>query len=69
MFDLEQYPHNTLTCNVIDGAQMIIIGGSFPLDDQTCDAAPQYGSHGLDMGLQNPDKTPVSSTPLPQHFT
>jgi hypothetical protein len=53
-------PHNTLTCNVIDGAQMIIIGGTFPLDDTDCDAPAQYGSHGLDMGEQNPDGSPVS---------
>ncbi|KAI8634555.1 hypothetical protein F5Y19DRAFT_116791 [Xylariaceae sp. FL1651] len=48
-----QYPHNTLTCNVIDGAQMMIIGGSFPLDDLSCDAPEQYGSHNLDLGRQN----------------
>lgn len=55
----EQYPHNTLSCNVIDGAQMLIIGGSFPVDNTTCDAPDQYGSHGLDMGEQNPDGSPV----------
>ncbi|KAI0128660.1 hypothetical protein BJ170DRAFT_340465 [Xylariales sp. AK1849] len=54
----EQYPHNTLSCNVIDGSQMIIIGGTFPLDDTTCDAPEQYGSHGLDLGEQNPDGSP-----------
>lgn len=58
----EQYPHNTLSCNVIDGSQMIIIGGSFPLDDQTCDAQPQFGSHNLDMGEQNGDTSPVSTS-------
>lgn len=55
-----QYPHNSLSCNVIDGAQMLIIGGSFPNDDQTCDAPAQFGAHGLDMGEQNADKSPVS---------
>ncbi|KAI0024864.1 hypothetical protein F4780DRAFT_775351 [Xylariomycetidae sp. FL0641] len=50
----DQYPHNTLTCNVIDGAQMIIIGGTFPLDD-SCDVPDQWGSHSLDLGKQNPD--------------
>ncbi|KAH8673695.1 hypothetical protein BX600DRAFT_213271 [Xylariales sp. PMI_506] len=54
----QQYPHNTLTCNVIDRAQMIVIGGTFPLDDTTCDAPDQYGSHGLDLGEQNPDGVP-----------
>ncbi|KAK8089323.1 hypothetical protein PG997_004284 [Apiospora hydei] len=47
-----QYPHNALTCNVIDGAQMLIMGGSFPLDTKTCDARDQFGTHGLDMGEQ-----------------
>ncbi|KAI1857621.1 uncharacterized protein JN550_013133 [Neoarthrinium moseri] len=55
---LEQYPHNTLTCNVIDNAQMLIIGGTFPLDDQTCDSPEQFGTHGLDLGEQNPDESP-----------
>ncbi|KAK0711230.1 hypothetical protein B0H67DRAFT_602045 [Lasiosphaeris hirsuta] len=50
-----QYPHHSLSCNVIDGAQLIIIGGTFPLSDQ-CDVPDQFGSHNLDMGQQNPDK-------------
>ncbi|KAI5928639.1 hypothetical protein F4810DRAFT_717191 [Camillea tinctor] len=49
-----QYPHNTLTCNVIDNAQMIVMGGTFPLDDTTCDVPQQWGSHNLDLGKQNP---------------
>jgi len=53
-----QYPHNMLSCNVIDGAQMLIMGGSYPLDPTTCDAEGQYGTHGLDMGEQNPGKSP-----------
>ncbi|KAK7951687.1 uncharacterized protein PG986_007415 [Apiospora aurea] len=53
-----QYPHNALTCNVIDSAQMLIMGGSFPLDTKTCDARDQFGTHGLDMGEQNPDASP-----------
>lgn len=44
----QQYPHNTLSCNVVDAGQMLIIGGTFPLDDTTCDAAEQFGTHGLD---------------------
>ena len=35
---VQQYPHNMLSCNVIDKGQMLIIGGSFPLDQTTCDA-------------------------------
>ncbi|RAL64513.1 hypothetical protein DID88_001988 [Monilinia fructigena] len=30
-------PHNMLSCNVIDGTQMLIVGGSFPKDQSTCD--------------------------------
>lgn len=56
----EQYPHHSLTCNVIDGSQMIITGGEFPLDQTSCDAPTQFGAHGLDMGEQNPDRSPVS---------
>lgn len=54
----QQYPHNTLTCNVVDQSQMIIIGGVFPLDDTTCDTPEQFGSHNLDMGKQNPSDSP-----------
>ncbi|ETS85723.1 hypothetical protein PFICI_03748 [Pestalotiopsis fici W106-1] len=54
----EQYPHHSLTCNVIDGAQMIITGGEFPLDNTSCDAPTQFGAHGLDMGEQNADRSP-----------
>jgi len=50
-----QYPHHSLSCNVIDNAQMIIIGGSFPLSTD-CDVPDQFGTHNLDMGVQNPDK-------------
>lgn len=46
-------PHHTLTCNVIDGAQMLIIGGTFPLSD-ACDSQSSWGTHNLDMGKQNP---------------
>ncbi|KAK7908278.1 hypothetical protein PG985_015581 [Apiospora marii] len=51
-------PHHSLTCNVIDGAQMLVMGGSFPLNSTICDSEEVYGTHGLDMGEQNPDKTP-----------
>jgi len=44
-----QYPHHSLSCNVIDNAQMLIIGGTFPLSD-TCDAESQWGTHNLDLG-------------------
>ncbi|KAK4456125.1 hypothetical protein QBC34DRAFT_287001, partial [Podospora aff. communis PSN243] len=52
-----QYPHHSFTCNVIDKGQMIIIGGTFPLT-KDCDVPDQFGSHNLDMGLQNTDLSP-----------
>ncbi|KAK8874565.1 cell wall anchored protein [Apiospora arundinis] len=54
----QQKPHHTLSCNVIDGAQMLIMGGYFPLNATYCDTPDQYGTHGLDMGEQNPSKSP-----------
>ncbi|KAK4169492.1 autophagy-related protein 3 [Cladorrhinum sp. PSN259] len=50
-----QYPHNTLTCDVIDNAQMLVLGGTFPLTEE-CDYQKTYGLHSLDMGQQNPSK-------------
>jgi len=47
-------PHGGSTCNVINGAQMLVIGGSFPLTD-ACDAANVWATHNLDLGKQNPD--------------
>ena len=41
-----------MTCNVIDGAQMLIIGGTFPLTAD-CDSPPTWGTHNLDLGKQN----------------
>lgn len=46
-------PHNTLTCNVIDGAQMLVIGGTFPATDQ-CDARDVWGTHNLNLGKNDP---------------
>ncbi|KAM3072453.1 hypothetical protein ACMFMG_009254 [Clarireedia jacksonii] len=50
-------PHNMLSCNVINGAQMIVIGGSFPGQQTNCDANNAWGTHNLDLGQQNPDKS------------
>lgn len=43
-----QYPHHSLTCNVVSGAQMLIIGGTFPLSDD-CDVPQQWGTHNADL--------------------
>ena len=50
-----EYPHHSLSCNVhLDGSQMLIIGGSFPVSDM-CDTPEQWGVHNLDMGRRNSD--------------
>lgn len=46
-------PHNSLSCNVIDNAQMLIIGGTFPGSDM-CDAPDVVGTHNLNLGKNNP---------------
>jgi hypothetical protein len=62
------YPHNSLSCNVIDNAQMLIIGGIFP-NSTMCDAprrchvpychpvtdrdADVWATHNLDLGKNN----------------
>ncbi|CAK7234886.1 hypothetical protein SEUCBS140593_009098 [Sporothrix eucalyptigena] len=43
-----QYPHHSLTCNVVSGAQMLIIGGTFPLSSD-CDVPQQWGTHNADL--------------------
>lgn len=51
-------PHHSLTCNVVDNAQMLILGGTFPVGIN-CDVPNQHGLHGLDMGQQlSPNKDP-----------
>ncbi|OCK82337.1 hypothetical protein K432DRAFT_472509 [Lepidopterella palustris CBS 459.81] len=46
------YPHHSLTCNVVNGAQMIVMGGTFP-NYTACDAPSFYGLHNLNLGKQN----------------
>lgn len=41
-----------MSCNVVNKAQMLIIGGTFPLT-QDCDASPQFGTHNLVLGQQS----------------
>ena len=42
-------PHNSLTCNVVNSGQMLIIGGTFPLSTD-CDSPAVWGTHNLDLG-------------------
>lgn len=50
-----------MTCNVVDRAQMLIIGGTFPLT-QDCDAAPQRGTHNLVLGAAAADNGGASAS-------
>ncbi|KAK7430021.1 hypothetical protein QQZ08_003411 [Neonectria magnoliae] len=51
------FPHHSLSCNVINEAQMIVHGGFFPLTND-CDSEEQWGLHNMDLGRQNKDKSP-----------
>lgn len=41
-------PHHSMSGNVINNSQMIIIGGTFPLSSD-CDIATSWGSHNLNL--------------------
>lgn len=43
-------PHHSLTCNIVNSGQMLIIGGTFPLSDSICDSPSTWGTHNLDLG-------------------
>ncbi|KAI5456047.1 hypothetical protein BGZ63DRAFT_518557 [Mariannaea sp. PMI_226] len=51
------YGHHSLSCNVVNEAQMLIHGGFFPLTND-CDSSDQWGLHNMDLGEQNPDDSP-----------
>lgn len=51
------YPHHSMTCNVVNKAQMFIHGGFFPLNND-CDVPDQFGLHDVSLGRQNKDKSP-----------
>ncbi|KAF7544117.1 hypothetical protein G7046_g9852 [Stylonectria norvegica] len=51
------FPHHSLSCNVVNEEQMLIHGGFFPKNDD-CDSEDQWGMHNLDMGKQNSDHSP-----------
>ncbi|KAK2045544.1 hypothetical protein LZ31DRAFT_593837 [Colletotrichum somersetense] len=51
------YPHHSLSCNMIPGrGQMIITGGQFPTTP-VCDSPGQWDTHNVDLGKQNPGKS------------
>jgi hypothetical protein len=43
-----------MTCNVINGGQMIVQGGTFP-NSTICDVPTVFGMHNMDMGKNNKD--------------
>ncbi|PSN61858.1 hypothetical protein BS50DRAFT_625213 [Corynespora cassiicola Philippines] len=43
-------PHHSLTCNIINGTQMMVIGGYFP-NTSVCDVPDVYGQHNVDLGM------------------
>ncbi|KAK3339706.1 hypothetical protein B0T25DRAFT_511899 [Lasiosphaeria hispida] len=50
------YPKSGMSCNVVNNAQMLIIGGSYSNDTTfSCDADVVWGEHNMDLGKQNPE--------------
>ncbi|KAE8354609.1 hypothetical protein BDV28DRAFT_156106 [Aspergillus coremiiformis] len=47
------YPHHSMSCTVIDGAQMIVMGGTYP-NSTDCDVPKVIGMHNMYLGKQNP---------------
>jgi hypothetical protein len=52
--DTQAFPHGAVTGNVINGTQMIIMGGNFTYTDM-CDAPTIQGQHSLSLGQNNPE--------------
>ncbi|KAI9851624.1 MAG: hypothetical protein M1838_003218 [Thelocarpon superellum] len=47
------FPHHSLSCNIIDQSQMLIIGGTFE-NSTACDAPDVWGTHNLNLGKNDP---------------
>jgi len=51
------YPKSMMTCNVVDNAQMLVIGGTYSNDTTyMCDADTIWGEHNMNLGEQNENK-------------
>ncbi|OGM47258.1 hypothetical protein ABOM_003932 [Aspergillus bombycis] len=48
------YPKHSMSCTVVDGAQMLVMGGTQP-NSTDCDVPPIYGMHNMYLGKQNPE--------------
>jgi hypothetical protein len=47
-----EYGHHSMTCDIVNGTQMIVMGGSFP-DSTVCDAPVVQAQHSADLGKIN----------------
>ncbi|EXL54217.1 hypothetical protein FOCG_07296 [Fusarium oxysporum f. sp. radicis-lycopersici 26381] len=48
------YPKSMMSCNVVDNAQMLVIGGTYlNATEDTCDVPIIQGVHNIDLGKQN----------------
>lgn len=52
--DATTIPHHSLTCDVYENSQMIIMGGHFT-NSTDCDVPSIHGQHGLNLGRTNKD--------------
>ena len=43
-------PDGLLSCNVIDNAQMLVMGGNFTYSNTICDVPTIQGQHNLNLG-------------------
>ncbi|KAK3313668.1 hypothetical protein B0H66DRAFT_357773 [Apodospora peruviana] len=51
------YPKRGMSCNVVNNAQMVVIGGTYSNDTTySCDADSVWGQHNMNLGEQNDDK-------------
>lgn len=49
-------PKNSMSCNVVDMSQMIIMGGTYP-NQTICDLPAVQGQHNLNLGKDNAQNT------------
>ncbi|GAB1320960.1 Kelch repeat-containing protein [Madurella fahalii] len=51
------YPKSMMTCNVVNNAQMLVIGGTYANDTTfMCDAESVWGQHNMALSQENPDR-------------
>jgi hypothetical protein len=46
-------PHGLLSCSVVSGSQMLVIGGWFN-QHSDCDSPTVYGTHNMNLGKDGP---------------